>query len=48
MTTITIPRGRSRPTRHAISGELRAALLVCGIVSALLYTGGRRGSTAAV
>jgi hypothetical protein len=37
MTTITIPEGRSRPARHAIPGELRAALLVCGILSALLY-----------
>jgi hypothetical protein len=37
MTTITIPRGRSRPARHAVPGELRAALLVCGILSALLY-----------
>lgn len=37
MTTITILRGRSRPARDAIPGALQAALLVCGILSALLY-----------
>jgi hypothetical protein len=37
MTTITIPRDGFTPARHTMLGASQAALLVCGILSALLY-----------
>jgi hypothetical protein len=37
MNTINPTRARSRGTGHAVPGPLRAALLACGILSAVLY-----------